>query len=100
MKRLYKYNFNEYYIYLEIDIISHIYRHLPSNDLYKILTIKNDLLNSHKLTDEYNQNEVMLDKSGSIAFGSFAVGYTDVTQSEIKQNAESEDSRHFGITFG
>ena len=29
----------------------------------------------------------MVDKSGSIAFGSFAVGYTDVTQTEIKQNA-------------
>ena len=49
-----------------------------------------------QITDEYNQNEVMVDKSGSIAFGSFAVGYTDVNEMEMKQNAETETSSAYG----
>jgi len=50
VKRLYKYNFNKKYIAYEIKIISKL--NLPC--LYKLTTIKNDLVESHICSTEYN----------------------------------------------
>ena len=39
----------------------------------------------------------MVDKSGSIAFGSFAVGYTDVNEMEMKQNGKNQGETMGGV---
>lgn len=54
VKRLYYYNFNEAYIKHEINIINSLSDNLNTSLLYKLDIIKKDLLNSKKLSYEFN----------------------------------------------
>jgi hypothetical protein len=54
VKRLYYYNFDEDYIKHELDIITSLTDNLNTTNLYKLNIIKNDLLGSKHITNEFN----------------------------------------------
>ena len=55
VRRLYKYNFNNTLIKIELTILNELFKYIKTINLHKLIIIKNDINNSNEITHEFNQ---------------------------------------------